>query len=219
MTGARKRERSTDEEPRWPASLAVIAALVLFVTLPERLNLGPRWLIPALEAALLVAVTLRAPRRHPKEGPRIRAMSILLIALVNLANALALGKLVQLVIARHEVSGRTLIFSGVQIWLTLIIVFALWYWEIDRGGPGHRASAPPTKADFAFTQMTNRDLARPDWRPNFLDYLYLSFTNATAFSPTDTLPLSLGAKALMAAEALASIITVVIVAARAVNVL
>jgi hypothetical protein len=206
-------------EPRWPASLALVTALVLYLTLPERLTVGPGWIIPALEAALLVALTVTAPYRHPEEVRLVRFSSLLLIGLINLANVTSLILLVHLVLTGAPASGRQLIFSGIQIWLTLVLVFALWYWELDRGGPSlrghHREKAP----DFLFPQMATPELKQPDWMPRFIDYLYVAFTNATAFSPTDTLPLTSLAKTLMLVESLAAITTVVMVAGRAVNIL
>jgi hypothetical protein len=206
-------------EPRWPASLAVTAALLLYMTLPGTLTIGPGWVIPVLEAALLVPLTISAPYRHRGEVRLIRFASLLLIALVNLAVVASLALLVNLVLSGEAVSGRQLIFSGIQIWLTLIIVFALWYWEVDRGGPGMRGHADQRDPDFLFPQMATHELGQMEWMPGFVDYLYLSFTNATAFSPTDTMPLSIRAKLLMLVEALASITTVVMVAGRAVNIL
>jgi hypothetical protein len=207
------------KEPRWPASLAVTAALVLYMTLPGTLTIGPGWVIPALEAALLIPLTVRAPYRHREEVRLIRLASLLLIALVNLAVVASLVLLVNLVLSGQAVTGRQLIFSGIQIWLTLILVFALWFWEVDRGGPGIRGQADQDEPDFLFPQMATHELGQADWIPGFVDYLYLSFTNATAFSPTDTMPLTVRAKVLMLIEALASITTVVMVAGRAVNIL
>jgi hypothetical protein len=207
------------KEPRWPASLAVTAALLLYMTLPGKLTIGPGWVIPALEGALLIPLTVRAPYRHREEARLIGLASVLLIALVNLANVASLALLVHVILSGGVVSGRQLIFSGIQIWLTLILVFALWYWEVDRGGPAIRGHADQRDPDFLFPQMGTHELGQPDWMPGFVDYLYLSFTNATAFSPTDTMPLSVRAKLLMMVEALASITTVVMVAGRAVNIL
>ncbi len=216
------RESSGEEppkEPRLPASLAVIAALLLYMTLRGKLTVGPGWVIPALEAALLIPLTLRAPYRHHEEVQLVRLASLLLIALVNLASVASLVLLVRLVLSGGAVSGRELVFSGIQIWLTLILVFALWFWEIDRGGPGIRVHTDERDPDFLFPQMASHELGQTDWMPQFIDYVYLSFTNATAFSPTDTMPLTPRAKALMAVEALASITTIVMVAGRAVNIL
>jgi hypothetical protein len=207
------------KEPRWPASLAVIAALLLYMTLPGGLTIGPGWVIPALEAALLIPLTVRAPYRHREEARLVRLASLLLIALVNLAGVASLVLLVRLVLSGGPVDGRQLVFSGVQIWVTLIIVFALWFWEVDRGGPRIRGYSDEGRPDFLFPQMASHELGQTGWMPRFVDYLYLSFTNATAFSPTDTMPLTPRAKGLMLVEALASITTIVMVAGRAVNIL
>jgi hypothetical protein len=207
------------KEPRWPASLAIIAALFFSTTLPETLTIQPGWVIPVLEGALLIPLTVTAPYRHRGEVRLIRLASLLLIALVNLAIVVSLALLVHVVLTGGPVTGRTLIFSGVQIWLTLILVFSLWYWELDRGGPTIRGHADERTPDFLFPQMATHELGQADWMPGFVDYLYLSFTNATAFSPTDTMPLTPRAKVLMLGEALASITTIVMVAGRAVNIL
>jgi uncharacterized membrane protein len=175
--------------------------------------------IPVLEAALIIPLTITAPDRHPEEVALVRFASLLLIGLVNLANLTSLALLVHVVLAGGLVTGRQLIFSGFQIWLTLVLAFALWYWELDRGGPTLRRFTDERPPDFLFPQMATPELRQPDWMPGFMDYLYVSFTNATAFSPTDTMPLTARAKALMLTEALASIITVVMVAGRAVNTL
>src|SRR5688572_10556186 len=206
-------------EPRWPASLAVTAALLLYMTLPGKLTIGPGWVIPILEGALLIPLTVRAPYRHREEVRLVRFASLLLIALVNLANVGSLALLVHAVLSGGAVSGRQLIFSGIQIWLTLILVFALWFWEVDRGGPTIRGHADQREPDLLFPQMATHELGQTDWIPGFVDYLCMSFTNATAFSPTDTMPLTSRAKVLMLIEALASITTVVMVAGRAVNIL
>ena len=206
-------------EPRWPATLALLAALVLYVTLPARLTIGPGWIVPALEVALLIPLSLTAPYRHPEEVRLVRIASLLLIALVNLANVTSLVLLVHAVLSGEPASGRQLIFSGIQIWLTLVLVFALWYWELDRGGPALRGHAGERAPDFLFPQMATPELKQPDWMPGFIEYLYVSFTNATAFSPTDTMPLTSLAKVLMLVEALAAITTIVMVAGRAVNIL
>jgi hypothetical protein len=209
-----------DREPRWPASLAVFASIVLYATLPGKFTLGPPWLFPALEGAILVPLTIAAPHRTISEsGPR-RIAALVLIAIVNVANMASLALLVRFIERGAHLSGRELIFSAAQIWLTNVLLFGLWYWELDRGGPGRRlhphGRRPP---DFLFAQMVNPDVTGGPWRPAFVDYLYVSFTNATAFSPTDTLPLSRWAKMLMAVQSLAALVTVAVVAARAVNII
>ena len=221
-SGARKEHgvaTAGRQEPQWPASLTVLGALALYITLPGKLTIGPGWVIPALETALVVPLTITAPVRHREEVRLIRFASLLLIALVNLANVTSLVLLVHVVLAGQLESGRQLIFSAIQIWLTLVLVFALWYWELDRGGPSVRGHADERDPDFLFPQMATPELGQPNWMPSFIDYLYVSFTDATAFSPTDTMPLTPWAKVLMMVESLASITTVVMVAGRAVNIL
>jgi len=212
-------------EPRWPASLAVLAILLLYWLLPERLTVGPTWIVPALALALLVPLSLAAPRRRPDEPPWLRLAAVALIAVVNLANLGSLILLVQALlqgrtlVGHTHLDGRTLLLSSVAIWLTNVLVFALWYWELDRGGPDDRARPLHRQPDFLFPQMTTPGCADPRWSPSFMDYTYVSFTNATAFSPTDTMPLTPAAKALMTVQSLASLLTVALVAARAVNIL
>jgi hypothetical protein len=155
--------RQRPGEPRWPSSLAVTAAIVLSITLPEKLTAGPGWVIPSLEGALVVTLTLTAPYRLQGEVRLIRLASLLLIGLVNLANLVSLALLVHVVVSGGLVSGRTLIFSGIQIWLTLILVFALWYWEIDRGGPTVRGHSNERSPDFLFPQMATPELQQPSW--------------------------------------------------------
>lgn len=206
-------------EPRWPASIAVAVAIGLQVILPHRLVLGPRWVLPSLEGALGLALLVTNPRRHRQESKNVRGLSVALIALINFANLMSLGYLVNALAASHPVGGKTLIYASVPVWLTNIIVFALWYWELDRGGPSARVETVHQAPDFLFPQMSNRGSTRPDWSPTFLDYLYTSFTNVTAFSPTDTMPLTAWAKVLMMVQSLASLLTVGLVIARAVNIL
>jgi|HubBroStandDraft_1064217.scaffolds.fasta_scaffold23448_3 hypothetical protein len=208
-------------EPRWPASIAVFVAIALQIALPERLDLGPRWLIPSLEATLELALVVSRPMRRGRDPGRLRVVAIGLIALINAANLVSLGYLVHdlLYPKSTAISGRALVYASVPVWLTNIIVFALWYWELDRGGPARRATDRRRAPDFLFPQMTAPGAVVGDWSPSFLDYCYTSFTNVTAFSPTDTMPLTAWAKLLMATQALASLLTVALVVSRAVNIL
>jgi len=147
-------------------------------------------------------------------------MSMSLIAVMSLANAWSAARLVVgLVEGTVGKDPTTLLLTGAAIWLTNVIVFCLWYWELDRGGPVARVYATRTLPDFLFVQMQNPELAPDDWEPAFVDYLYLSFTNATAFSPTDVLPLSRWAKLMMMLQSIVSLVTVALVIARAVNIL
>jgi|HubBroStandDraft_6_1064221.scaffolds.fasta_scaffold534601_1 uncharacterized membrane protein len=207
-------------EHRWPASLAVVAAIVLQVVLPNRVIqvLGPRWLLPALEGALLLALVIVNPGRIDRESSVLRAMSLALIAVITAANIIAIGELVDALLEHSQAAGRTLVYASIPIWLTNVIVFGLWYWEIDRGGPAARRRDNHRQPDFLFPQMSNPGSA-PGWTPDYLDYLYTSFTNATAFSPTDTMPLTAWAKLLMMVQSLASLLLVALVVSRAVNIL
>ena len=211
---------SSASEHRWPATLAVVVAIALQVALPNRVTqgLGPRWLIPALEGALAIALLIANPGRITRESGRLRWLSMSLIAVINLANAVALGELVNALLTGTSAGGRSLVFASVPIWLTNVIVFGLWYWELDRGGVAARLQPGHRRPDFLFPQMGAPGCA-PDWTPDFLDYLYTSFTNATAFSPTDTMPLTAWAKLLMMLQSLASLLTVALVVSRAVNIL
>jgi uncharacterized membrane protein len=206
-------------EPAWPAQLTVLAAIALEILLPERLTVGPRWLVPALEGALLLGLFIATPNLLMHEERLRRGAAIGLIALVSAANIYSLVALAHFLLHHNVTQGRELIGSGLLIWLTNFLIFGLWYWELDRGGPGKRASGHATDPDFLFPQM-NDDLIQPlIWRPRFLDYLYVSLTNATAFSPTDTMPLSLAAKSAMGIQSLVSLVTIGLIISRAVNIL
>lgn len=215
------------EEPRWHAALAALAALALYITLPPKLTFGPYWLLPLLVFALLVPLLVLAPRRHA-EAPWQRAASIAHIAVLNLFNVATLVLMTRLLLSSKHgaaVTGTALLLAAVQIWLTNLLVYALWFWEIDGGGPDARADAAarlrPRRCDYLFPQMTLAPdvQQRLHWRPHFIDYVFLSFTNATAFSPTDTFPLTPVAKLLMMGEGLTSLVTLAVIAGRAVNIL
>ena len=207
-------------ESRLPASLAIVAALALYVTLPEHLTMGPRWIVPGLELALLVPLLIVAPRREHDEGRGLRVAAVVLIAIINAANVASLVLLVRyLTTPGNRANGLDLLASSAAIWFTNVIVFALWYWELDRGGPHQRLTSTHREPDFLFPQMVTPKSAPDGWVPAFIDYLFVSFTNASAFSPTDTMPLTVAAKSLFMVQAGTSLLTVVLVAARAVNVL
>jgi hypothetical protein len=213
------------EEPRWPAWLTVITALLLYIALPDKFAIRPIALVPSLEGALLLSLVLAHPYRHTLrqsiEFPVVRFLSLALTALVSAANFYTLALLLQALVTHGKFSGGAvgLLTSSLNIWVTNVLVFALWYWELDRGGPGARSSSQHRQPDFLFPQMVTPHCAPPGWTPNFIDYLYVAFTNATAFSPTDTMPLTPSAKLLMTAQSFASLLTVALVAARAVNIL
>ena len=212
--------RSTEGEQRLPVTIVVLVAIVLQVVLPSRFALQPRYLLPGLEIALMAGLIAASPTRIDRESRVLRATSLTLIAAISVANIVSALRLV------HELLNGTagemaapLLATGAAIWGTNVIAFGLWYWELDRGGPVSRARARKTYPDFLFVQMQNPEMAPPDWEPTFVDYLYLSFTNATAFSPTDVMPLTRWAKMMMLVQSAVSIVAVALVVARAVNIL
>jgi len=207
-------------EPRWPALLAVLAAIALQLMLPDTLirGLGNRALIPALEGALIVVLLTTNPGHISKEASRLRVVGVALIALTTVANVVSLTELIHALLYDTRAGGRSLVYASVPVWLTNVIVFGLWYWELDRGGPAARQLSEHPRPDFLFPQMSTPGSA-PGWAPDLLDYIYTSFTNATAFSPTDTMPLTAWAKLLMMLQSLASLVTVAVVISRAVNIL
>jgi uncharacterized membrane protein len=207
-------------ELRWPALIATLVAIALQLALPGRLvqGLGNRALIPALEGVLLLVLLVKSPLRISKEESRLRIAGVSLIALITVVNMVSLVELLHALLYGSSVGGRTLVYASLPIWLTNVIVFGLWYWELDRGGPAIRQQPKHRAPDFLFPQMSTPGSA-PGWAPSFLDYLYTSFTNATAFSPTDTMPLTPWAKLLMMLQSLASLVTVAVVISRAVNIL
>lgn len=210
---------TSKHEHRLPAMAAIVAATLIYLALPGGLKLGPRYLLPAIELALLIPLAISDPMRITKESKNLRFLSLALIGILNLANAINLVLLCVNLINGSATSGRQLLFSSAGVWITNILVFALWFWELDRGGPYARCSHLRRNPDFLFPQMTTPGATRERWVPRFIDYLYVSFTNALAFSPTDTMPLTPAAKALMLVQSLVSVVTVVLVGARAVNIL
>lgn len=207
-------------EPRWPVSIAIAAAVGLQFTIPRRLEFHPHWLLPAVASLLLVALVAVNPKRIDRESKVLRRASMLMIGVLTFANAWSAVKLIRGLVEGTE--GHTagpLLATGGAIWLTNVIIFSLWYWEFDRGGPVARAHATADHLDFLFPQMSSPELAPPDWEAAFADYFYLSFTNATAFSPTDVLPLSRWAKMAMLAQSAVSLSMGALVIARAVNIL
>jgi hypothetical protein len=213
--------RRTEAEQRWPAAVAIAIAILIHMVLPADLAPHPRWLLPGLESAMLIIIVAVNPLRISRETRILRPLGVGLAAVLTIATAWSVGLLVR-ALFDHRPDGPApshLLLWGAAIWLTNVIVFAVWFWEGDRGGPAARADADTPHPDFLFAQMQTPELARRDWEPGFVDYLYLAFTNSTAFSPTDTLPMSTWAKLLMMAESAISLVTVLLVVARAVNVI
>ncbi|XGX80668.1 hypothetical protein LQK93_03508 [Terrabacter sp. BE26] len=235
MGASRSRRRrhetrsSAGENRLWP-TLAVVVAVLAYAVLPERLLVGPRLAIPVVELALLAALLVTNPRRLVRQTRWSRGISIALACLVIATNLVALAMLVR-TLTEANPNGMPLLLAGMQVWLTNVIGFGLLFWELDRGGPVARHTVardrmPP--ADWRFSQDENQDTVtevaatssqRSNWRPGFVDYLYVSLTNSSAFSPTDTMPLSPRAKALMGLEATAALLTSLLVVARAIGAL
>jgi uncharacterized membrane protein len=211
-------EEFARRDPFWPAQISVLATIALDLDLPNRLTLRPGWILPTLEGVLLIGLIAITPWQAGIQRQR-RVVALTLIGVVSAANLLSLGLLVHYLLHTGHIQGIDLIRAGAEIWVTNVLLFAVWYWELDRGGPLARKLAQRPPPDFLFPQMTEERLGRWDWRAAYVDYLYLSFTNATAFSPTDTMPLSPMAKMLMLVQSLASLVTLGLVVARAVNIL
>ena len=197
----------------------MLTAIGLQLLLPKRLAIGPSWLIPALEGALLIGMFMATPHQLEQEHPLRKRAALGLTAFVSAANIFSLSALTHYLLHHSTPKPRELIVAGVLIWLTNFLIFALWYWELDRGGPGRRAAGHDAAPDFLFPQMTDDRIEPISWRPRFLDYLYVSLTNATAFSPTDTMPLTPTAKSIMGIQSLVSLVTLGLIVSRAVNIL
>ncbi|MFJ9518478.1 hypothetical protein ACIRPK_09460 [Kitasatospora sp. NPDC101801] len=218
-------------EARLPAVVATLAAILLYVALPQQLLVAPRYVLPALELLLLIPLIAVNPLRLTRQNRISRALSLTLVLLIGASNLASLGILVHDLVTKGVADGGQLLIAALQVWLTNIIVFGLAYWELDRGGPVSRTQAPRAElplADFRFSQDENDDAVEEvadgasgssDWVPTLPDYLYISVTNSTAFSPTDTMPLSTRAKLLMSIESIAALMTSLLVIARAVSIL
>ncbi len=206
-------------EAFWPVQATVVAAIALELLLPRRVTAGPTWLLPGLEAALLVGLSVATPHQLEHEHRLRRPLALGLTALVSLANIISLALLVHLLLHHGTTRGRELLVAGSLIWLTNVLIFGLWYWEADRGGPDKRAAGRDGPPDFLFPQMTDDQIEPVGWRPQLIDYLYVSLTNATAFSPSDTMPLTPTAKMIMGTQSLVSLVTIGLVVSRAVGIL
>ena len=221
MTGQPATEDLVVGEPRWHMASAIIAAIVLTILMPDNLRLGPAWLLPGIVGVLLVALIAGDPGKIDRRTAPLRMLSIGLVSVLVLGALWATAILVSHLISgeNQTESAGALLEAGAIVWVSNIIAFALLYWELDGGGASERAHQPSSRiVDFAFPQQMNPSLAPADWRPRFIDYLYLGFTNATAFSPTDAMPLAPWAKITMALQALISLVVLGLVIARAVNV-
>ena len=215
-------------ESRWEAAPAVVAVIgfqlfLAFVSQSQNWKLWGLpwwvWLIPIVpELVLLIALAWQRPRRKLEQMGQRRNVALTLFALISVVNSLLLLAVLASLIRGDEKSGAQLLLKAMTVWGTNVITYGLWFWAFDRGGPVRRVERDPPPPDFQFPQMENPQLAEPGWYPRLLDYVYVSFTNSIAFSPTDAMPLTRRAKLLMLSESAVSSVTILLVAARAVNI-
>ena len=207
-------------EHRWPSALAVAVAILLQLLLPAPMVPQGRYLLPMLELALLVAVVLANPFRMNRESAALRVAGLGLTALVGLSNGWSALLLAARILGGQYAAGpAALLGTGAAIWLTNVLAFALLYWELDGGGPGARVVGRPAAPDLAFAQTQDPELAWPGWRPEFVDYVFVAFTAGTSFGPTDVAVLSRRLKLAVMTQTAVALVVVVLVVARAVNVL
>jgi hypothetical protein len=218
------REERLFLEPRWPIALTlgffITVSIVLRVAAPHRSSLGPEWLVPGLEIGLLLVLLAADPARVSGHRRWLRRIAIALVVLLAGAALVSTGVLIDDLITGGAVtdSATDLLASGAVIWLGNVLVFSLFYWLLDSGGPLARYQSEHEYPDFAFTQQMSPELAPPGWRAQYVDYLILALTTSTAFSPTDVMPIAHWAKLTMALQSLISLTVVGLVIARAVNV-
>ncbi len=221
-------ERSEEIESRWEAApaVALVIAFQIFIAFVSQRG-GWKlaglpwwvWLAPVgPEVILLVPLAWQLPRHKLEQLGARRMVSLSLLSVTSMSNTILLGALITSLIRGDEKSAGQLLLKAVTVWSTNVIVFGVWYWGFDRGGPVRRLRPNPPRPDFQFPQLENPQLAEPDWQPRLVDYIYVSFTNSIAFSPTDAMPLTRRAKLLMLSESAVSAVTVLLVAARAVNI-
>jgi uncharacterized membrane protein len=208
-------------EKRWPLLGALALAIAVPLLLPSRFHVGPNWIVPVIVALLLVAIGVADRARDDRRAAVVRALSLALVVVLVAEAAGVTARLVaDLVEGGPETNSATELLSvGFGVWLYTILAFAFLYWVLDGGGPDARLWAPPEYPNLAFPEQLNPVCAAPGWRPQFFDYLYLGFTNATAFSPTDVMPLARWGKAAMTIQATGSLAILGLVIARAVNIL
>jgi uncharacterized membrane protein len=201
---------------------AVLTAAVLQLITPESGRILPLWTFPVIEVALLAVLMIRDPGRIDARGRGSRRATIALIAVMTIATVGGVIVLIVDILDTHLqriVDANALLGRGAALWVTNVIAFSFWFWIFDRGGPAERAARSGVAPSFAFPEDATPELVPDGWQPRYHDYLYLAFTNATAFSPTDTLPLRPWAKMMMLAESVISLVTAIMVIARAINVL
>jgi hypothetical protein len=208
-------------EPRWPVALTIFVALGLTRVLPDRLRLLPSWVlylqVIAILASMVAVWRTGGKRRWLKVE---RSVVLILCFVMGVATLGGLGELIRAIVTgSKEIDGVYLLTSSIALWVSNVLLFSLLYWQTDLGGPEARLHHSSRHPDWLFPQAGLPQDLMPGWRPTFVDYLFLAFTTATAFSPTDTLPLTLRAKLFMMAESTISLVNLAAVAARAINIL
>lgn len=201
--------------PHWAAILALIALGVLYALLPSKVNGGPAWLLLTIEGLFLLPLLIALLTRHRISLARRRIGSLILLALVTFSLSFAIFHLIFTL--KQDLNGISLMYTGLMLYVFNTLVFSLWYWAIDGGGADQRQLSGPQAADFLFPQQMGG--IDETWKPHYYDYLYVAFTGATAFSPTDTMPLTHRAKFLMMAESILALILIAFVVSRAINIL
>jgi uncharacterized membrane protein len=213
---------SNRAERRWPMALAVIAAIALQIATPKRGRVPGWWVFPVLELVLLVLLVVVDPGRVDDRSLKARRITAALVGVMTVGVIGGVFILLEEIVNSgmgEDLTATDLLGRGGALWLSNVIVFSLWFWLLDRGGPAERAARSGAPASFAFPENATPELAPDDWMPAYPDYLYLAFTNATAFSPTDTLPVRTWAKMALMLQSVISLLTAILVVARAINVL
>jgi uncharacterized membrane protein len=222
MRGSPTRSETHHFEPRWPVALAILGVIILFAALPERIRLLPIWVTYIVGFGVLIPIVAVGLTAAKPLWLRIeRTVTLIFVVFSGGVTLINLGNLVEAMMYRSaQAGGLQLLASSVAVWVSNALIFSLLYWQIDRGGPEARKSDARTRPDWLFPQegAPAADVPR-DWEPTFIDYLYLGYSTATAFSTTDAMPLTPRAKLLMMLESAISLVTVIVVAARAINVL
>jgi uncharacterized membrane protein len=207
-------------EPRWPMAAAVLTATALYVGTPHRGRVPGWWIFPVVQLLLLGLLIAQDPGRIDRRSQRLQRLMLVLLVVMTAGTVLGVVVLAHdILVAAEGVTATVLLGRGAAVWVANVIIFSLWYWELDRGGPAERSAGSRVAASFAFPENATPELAPAGWRPEYPDYLYLAFTNATAFSPTDTLPVRRWAKLTMMVQSALSLVIAILVIARAINVL
>lgn len=223
MTGSAKRDASRDgidarvrPEHRWPAAIAIVVAIVIYTLLPSSDEIIPRWILPVITTLMFVPLLILNPRRFGRETTWSRLMSIGIAVVLAVANQVEVVSIVMQLV-QGSADASPILLAALQVWITDVIAFGLIYWELDRSGPfARRMSEDDIPPDFRFPQEDNGPTT---WQPGFVDYLYFSLSNMMAFSPTDVMPLTPRAKALMGFQALTGFVLLALVISRAVNII